>query len=315
MDKKTAILMAGDLGTYKFALDSICENIVKPNNADVFILTSKGGFIHVSDEEFDGQNFSVQVDAEDEERLSAGFGSSLKGLHYVENIPDYTEQMGAEIKNLDNRILWLDKPNEKTVLYDAERGEFRHPAKYLDQYLRLRYLVEILNRYERKHNVKYDYIARVRIDQILDRKIIISNETDSREWLRWIQMDNFFYGTSDLMKEICFNFVSQIGGLRVAYVRDGLDFSLTQEPQFRKFVIDTVDGRFADLRHTGLNIGWRVFKRGMSASISDYNKIRQDIKSKKIILGEYLKFTEHGMSVEYPNFDTKNNIVWVYYIY
>jgi len=318
MNKGTAILMAGNLGAYKFAIDSILKNAVEPNNADVFILASRGGYIHVADENFKGSTFPVQVGKEDEEIISSCFKDSLKFSGYIEDVPGYDKRMAGEVKSLQKRTSWInDDPNKLvTPYYNKGSKRFIDPVKYLDQYLRLQYLIGILDDYELKNSMKYDRIVRLRIDQILDRKLIVDDEPVGQEQFHWLMMDNLYYGTPKIMKHICHNFAGQVGGLRTdaSYIR-AMDFRLTQDPQFREFISNALDAHQACLHHIGWNIGWRFFKKDAFVSIPRYSESERDRKSKSLMAEEYYEFTECEPCHHYPNFDTEKDIVCVYYMY
>lgn len=311
---KVAVLLAGNLGCHRLCIKSIMDNIIKPNNADVFILASRNNnYIHASSEHFERINVDVKVTKEDKDSIIECFGSHIKHFGYIEDIENYEEGITKNMNEIKDRISWIDKPTEPTEIYDAETKNIDYNVryKYIDQYLRLQYLAKMAN--------DYDYIIKARIDQICDTEIKIQDT--SVEILWWNGMENLFYGSANIMKEICLTFVNKIGMYDTKDYREkycqhsNRDYRLTSDLQFRGFIAELVPKHNVLLEPNKIRIGWRLFKSDSVCSIPNYDvKDRERMKNKVEVLN-YYKFTPDNSIYRYSFFDIGNNIIWVYYMY
>lgn len=302
MSNKTAVIMAGNYGCHRCAIDSIFRNVIVPNDADVYILTSKKNYIHASSPNigmFGGQNVEVPVTAKDEDIVRSCFGDHLKYLGYIEDIPEYDVVFRQHLIDLRNRVQWInfDNPDKFKNRYADIMG---CSEKYSDQYMRLKFLARFLN--------GYDSVIRIRIDQPCDKLINIGPIDKKCLW--WGGMDNYFYGDAGIIRRICEQFVDTIGTHNDVGMKNinGTDYRLDCESQFAMFIASLN----VPTRHAGIRIGWKLFYDGGVCAIQNQGIAERDRMAKGLNEKEYYKFTACA-----PNYfeDLGQYAVWAYWLY
>jgi hypothetical protein len=181
---KTAILFSGTSYNFRQSIESLRDNLVNENNADVFIVTSrhnmrrrtsKGSPIPLADDPNQGlwnakshcmTRDETPLDESDIAFIRETFGNSLKALVFIEDRPEYLDYLKAE------RIKMMMLINE----YRSENLLKRLPAPFggdatipdngnikcvVDQYNHAKLCYQIM-----KEHGQYDYVMRARIDFI-----------------------------------------------------------------------------------------------------------------------------------------------------
>jgi hypothetical protein len=295
---KVAVIMAGLLGGYQVAIDPIMENLVLPNNADVFILTARRNYIHASSEDdFTPYNWDSSICSIDEDCIKRCFGKHLRYFTYSEDLLGYQEELDKQKIALKERLSEFSK---KDIYFNQDSGTVHNETTYLDQFLRSKYLMTQVS--------DYDLVIRIRIDQVLTRPLILQPVEDNT--LYWSGVEAYlFWGNQETMKRVCNGFLNDIGTYRSPKYL-GSKHGLSSDGQFYGFLkkegINTV--------HSGVRVGWRLHKRDSICNIFKIDKTEQEIKTAKIAQKDYYLF-EPSRVPYVPTFDTKHNILWSYMLY
>ena len=302
---RIAAVMPGNLGCYKVCIDSIMKNIIKPNNADVFILTSKRDYYHLTEEDsFEGGKHNFSVGEEDLDVIKECFGSSLKWIEFIEDIPHYTDEMARQIKLLDQRTSWWNDLGKFTHFVDREKKKIKDGRNYLDRFLRMRILLEKVEEYERRNNFKYDYIIRFRIDQLFNLRIVIEKFPETEE-LHSLNMDCFWHATAKTAKEILSNSVEEIGKYPNDCVTDIGDYRLGRDMQFREY-IKTLP---CTLKPLEMGIGITIAKEDLRIFIADQQTEPQRKKENKTFKEYYPNYIVRN---GYPIIKKEWPYIWIY---
>jgi len=221
---KIAILMSGQLRTCWYSIESILENIIIPNNAYVFFYTgtSEKNFISFQNRkpidssctmyESRGREKSIKIDEKKflEEKLNNYLKSFQKSDYddkYIENYDNILNKTRCD--NID----FAKKYCKKSCFSDLN-------GYVVAQYLLLKQCLFLLEEYEILNNIKYDFIIRLRPDMSIKNKLIINKNFKKedlfvqRDFGKVNMRDYFFMGKSEIMKNICKNFVEKYGYLR-----------------------------------------------------------------------------------------------------
>jgi len=299
---RVAVVMAGLLGCYQVSIDSIMENLIVPNNVDVFVLTSRYNYVHVSSEEdFTPYNFPALVSSVDEDRIKQCFGKHLRYFSYSEDLSGYQEELEKQKDKLKERLLDFEGED---FYFNRSSGTVHNETTYLDQYLKLKFLMSLVS--------GYNLVIRFRIDHVLTKRLVLKPVEDDTLW--WGGHEAYlFWGSEETMKQVCNNFLNEIGTYKAPrYLRNisGLAYGLGSDSQFHGFLKkETINTNLS-----GIKVGWRLHKRDSICHIIDYGVSEAEIKTAGIAQKDYHIF--HKSVVPYhPTFDTKQNILWSYMLY
>jgi hypothetical protein len=255
---RVAILISGLIRNSHQTLDTFIDNIVRPNNADVFCFFSSGS-------EYDCLHHPTPC---------ANFGQLLR------------EKLGDHLKIFqcssgDYRIRrdhMYQQCLEKThnyishvpQIYYFDQSKHRYRRSIVDQYFRVKCVTEILQQYEHEQGqgFAYDWIIRTRLDRMnfigqFDlTKYIQHIERDpqvphmeraprdpSRKQYLFFEEGNmpwyyecFFFGTHDAMIHLCSTYVEHLGEYRYPVGKDEtIDMTLTPERQLALYVANLVE--------------------------------------------------------------------------
>lgn len=180
MPNKNAILFSGSAYNIRFSLQSLMDNVVIPNDADVFVLTTRYCLRRktkstepIPDVDVDGEAWAAKnktterdltplTDAE-LQLIRDTFGERLKGLWVQEDIPGYNGYLHGERLRMEKTIegyqkesLTLNQPVAKSGSINSIVDQYRHAWK----------LYQLMQQYEQSAGVKYEWIMRARIDFI-----------------------------------------------------------------------------------------------------------------------------------------------------
>lgn len=199
---RTAILYSGSAYNIKYSIQSQLENLIIPNNADVFIFTNRfckrrttpSGYIpdpnkmHLPEENEKWvekcklQTFEDSPLTDEEIQLMKDvLGDRLKVFQLAEETPGYMEYLqngryemlyAINSRLADNRQKGLPTIFDGKDQEDPNSGNIRNTS---DQYKHVKKCFELMMKYESENNIKYDWVMRARIDFIVPFKFNIAH--------------------------------------------------------------------------------------------------------------------------------------------
>jgi len=221
---KTAILYSGSAYNIRFSIKSAMENLIIPNNADVFIVTERrclrrrtpaGDLPTVSDwvaweKKSRGiiQELNQPLTDEEITLIKETLGDRLKGFYIMDDMPDYLnhiyearEKMRVTInsyrlENLEKRV----KPPYPFEIEHADNGNIRCVS---DQYHHVKKAYDYMCEYENQNGFKYDYVMRARIDFVVPEKLSIEYYTPNHDVNYWYILGSVLKETVDFSDEFC----------------------------------------------------------------------------------------------------------------
>jgi hypothetical protein len=234
MTKKIAILMSGGLRTFWYSIDNILNNIIIPNNADVYIYTGYDNYdknmdkIYIDNYTGDTNKCSMIFSRENRnnienkilymneyEFIKNKLGNYLKDIKFYQDINDDINEFENDyLKRVE--IFKNYKNNQKIT--DSHYG----PQKYiLEQYFRIYKCNEMKKEYENKNEFKYDYCMRLRPDFYYDNiinlnKINIQNNSiyAPNDYGYYLQdqyvAEWFYFGDNNTMNKMTSDFYNNI---------------------------------------------------------------------------------------------------------
>lgn len=187
---RTAILFTGTSYNFRFSIESLMQNFVLANDADVFILTSKynmrrrtkaGTIPEASDSEAwhsksqEMEREESDLTQEDIDFIRSVFGSRLKVLAFIEDMPDYMKYLeGERVKMMDLVNIQRKNFNPAPFGSDVTSTENGNIRCVIDQYNHVKKCFELMEAFEISHE-KYDYVCRARIDFICPKPIVFAH--------------------------------------------------------------------------------------------------------------------------------------------
>lgn len=220
---RTAILFSGSIYNIRFSIKSVMENLVLPNNADVFIVTERrclrrktiaGSLPDISDwKEWHKKNstqindLSQPLTDEEIQLIKDTFGDRLKCFFIMDDNNDYKSYIANERDKM--RIACNDYRNENLSLNikppfneitDSDNGNIRC---VVDQYRHVKKCYELMCEYENQNNFKYDYVMRARIDFIVPEKISVEYYTLNHDRAYWYIMGSLLREEFPYADEFC----------------------------------------------------------------------------------------------------------------
>jgi len=187
---RTAILFSGTSYNFKFSIQSLYENFVIPNDADVFILTSRYNMRRrtvsgpipeaTQAEEWSAKSANMERDETpiseaDINYIRSVFGDRLKVLAFIEDMPEYTDYLQKErVKMMDLVNDFRSKFNPAPFGGDINVPENGNIRCIVDQYNHVKKCYQLMELYEIGKE-KYDYVVRARLDFVCPEKIVFSH--------------------------------------------------------------------------------------------------------------------------------------------
>lgn len=221
---KTAILFSGSSYNIRFSIKSAMENLVVPNNADVFIVTERrclrrktpaGELPDISDwvnweKKTREQIHDLDHPLTDEEiqLIKDTFGDRLKCFHIMDDMPDYisyvTNHREVMMKTvnqyrLENLAAGVKPPYPFEVTH-IDNGNLRC---VVDQYHHVKKAYYYMCEYENQNGFKYDYVMRARIDFIVPEKISVEYYTLPHDKAYWYIMGSVNRDPFPYSEEFC----------------------------------------------------------------------------------------------------------------
>lgn len=223
---RTAILFSGTAYNYKYSIDSLFKNLIFPNNADVFILTSHynmrrrtvEGTLKVNAEDAEGwaiknraqeRNEANGITTADINFIKDTFGDHLKVFQLMDHLDGYAEYINGEREKMMDTVnkyraesleLKLPQPFGSDVLH-SDNGNVR---AIIDQYNHVKRCFELMEEYENANGFKYDIVARVRIDFICPFKFDFSHYYLNQDYHYLYNCGMFRQDPFEWADEFCF---------------------------------------------------------------------------------------------------------------
>jgi cephalosporin hydroxylase len=248
MNRKTAILYAGSAYNLRFSLESQLKNLVEPNDADVFIVTTRAmkrrktphdDYIPKAEENdlwVEKVSKTIVDDSpltdQEIQLIKDTFGERLKGFFIVEENEDYMNYLREERQKMADIVNWyidesayMKKPlpfgggKFKNANNDQSNGTIRCTT---DQYNHIKKCYELMERYENERGEKYEWVVRARIDFIVpfefnlkhyyenqDKQILYICGSFRQEVMSWL--DEFFWFSKRITAEKLFPKLNRMG--------------------------------------------------------------------------------------------------------
>lgn len=220
---RTAILFSGSAYNIRFSIQSAMDNLIIPNNADVFIVTERrclrrktvaGNIPPIEDwENWHKKNQVVIQDSSqpltDEEinLIKETFGDRLKVFFLMDDNNDYKsyianerDKMRIACNEYRKQSLELGIKPPFVEIKDSDNGNIRC---VVDQYRHVKKAYELMCDYESQNNFKYDYVMRARIDFIVPEKISLEYFILPHDKTYWYIMGSFMREPFPYTDEFC----------------------------------------------------------------------------------------------------------------
>lgn len=211
---KSAILISGELRTFWFCADSIYNNIIKNNNADVFMYliplktgrrdhpnnTTKNNYFN-SAGSYTSRHDEYYIDIDELSFIKEKFKDSVKDIVISNDYSD-TDKLMERKMNIFNK-------KKQNTNYTSN---YSSPQRFvIDQYVNLKKCLDLLKNYEEKNNFTYDFVFRIRPDNYIKDKINFSKinlnydiylQREPTIINKFSTPDNFFFGRRKYVEEI-----------------------------------------------------------------------------------------------------------------
>jgi len=220
---RTAILYSGSAYNIRFSIKSAMENLIIPNNADVFIVTERrclrrktvaGEIPPIEDwENWHKKNLQVIQDSSqpltDEEiaLIKETFGDRLKLFFLMDDNADYKNyiinergKMMAACNKYRTESLHFGTKPPFVEITDSDNGNIK---SVVDQYHHVKKAYELMCDYENQNNFKYDYVMRARIDFIVPEKISLEYFILPHDKSYWYIMGSYMREPFPYTDEFC----------------------------------------------------------------------------------------------------------------
>ncbi len=215
--RRTAILISGFLRTFWFNCQNLMENLIVPNDADVFVYT--GGDRRKTPREHkscssDATRDGMRLDFDEPEFFRRKLGGHLKGFRVIE---DEFDSYVSEFRSIYPMCPYCIRGPKRHPECSAAASTETRAWHAVDSYLRLRRCNEMRKRYEVEMGIQYGAIVRIRGDIRLsfrldlpdyplpDLQLHVEGTHDPA------QRECFFFGNREIMDRVCSGFVQEYG--------------------------------------------------------------------------------------------------------
>ena len=206
---KTALILTGKYGSTNLCISNIMNNVIKPNNCDVFLYTFEDYYIN----NFSSINITNQfkIDNDDIDYIKNTIGEHLK-LFTIEKTDKYDSEYKKMESIINNKLSFMEKKSYVTpMFFDSENNKIKDFKRYVEQYFINNICFKLLEEYENTNNVHYDAIIRLRIDAFFYEPFIMPTINHDKTLVcignpleEWI-VTSFFAGSRTTMKLILEN--------------------------------------------------------------------------------------------------------------
>lgn len=206
---RTAILFTGSAYNIRFSIKSAMENLVIPNNADVFMVTERrclrrktvsGEIPDISDWESWKKKNDTQINdlsqpLSDEEiqLIRETLGDRLKGFYLFDEMGEYRSYIYSQREKMMMAVNKYRAENIKAGVKPPLGNDIDHLDNgnlrcVVDQFGHIKKAYEFMCDFENQNNFKYDYVMRVRTDLIVPEKISVEYYTLPHDKAYWYIM-------------------------------------------------------------------------------------------------------------------------------
>ena len=207
---RTAILFSGSAYNIRFSIQSMMDNLVMPNNADVFIVTERRCLrrrtpageipdIETQWEKWENKTKTIEhyldqpLTNEEIELIKTTLGDRLKGFYLMDDMPEYFGYINQERDKMVAAVNTYRKENIELGIKPPFGNDVTHNDNgnircVVDQFRHIKKCYEFMCDYENQNNFKYDYVMRARIDFIVPEKISIEYYTLNHDRAYWYIM-------------------------------------------------------------------------------------------------------------------------------
>lgn len=219
MDDKTALMIVGSLRNYKKTVNELLENLIKPNNCDVFLVISINNFSETL------RTVDSESSIDDVKEYINTLSPYVKNYKILEEIIDYKENVNKLFETNYNGY------NLKKIKYPKDEFKKNIEMCYLN------YLCwELLQDYD------YKIVARTRPDLLIKKEILLNcveqntfhydRKSDFRDHPEAVYCSDYLcYGYKNVM-EVFAKAVLTFGLTKRNYIdRMGYNLSLSKEYQ------------------------------------------------------------------------------------
>jgi hypothetical protein len=126
-------------------------------------------------------------------------------------------------------------------------------------------------------------------------------------------MDNFYYGTADIMKLSGLNLIKEIGSFDNRCITEKGDYRNTIEPQFREFIKKYAKIYGVALNIANIRIGIKVYSESQVISIPIW-KVFMD-SHPQFVFDKNLTPRSYNLPGKYRGVNEMYPLVWTYYIF
>lgn len=228
---KNAIIITGRMRNTHMTLQTFNDSIIIPNDADVFCFMEPNSTYDCEHFPFPNTRGDVLCDEDSRRFCEKILGPRLKSFEYSGH--DYnTELVLAQQKCNENAAFFANvlKRIGATDAFHYFIEERVVNGGIVDQYLRVQRAIRKVVEFEKQNGFKYDCIIRSRFDRMniigtfnaqdafedvkrnKKESVSVGMETVFFEGIYPWYVDCFFFGTRDIMVEICENFIGRMGG-------------------------------------------------------------------------------------------------------
>lgn len=203
---KIAILLSGRMRTFWHNYKNILENLIVPNDADVFIFA--GGDQRFNDDRWTGLYPYCST-------LKSRGGDSIENIIDLDERQYFTDKLGSYLK----KFVYLEEDPSFKTDFSEILGQKTHGHGYIvEAYLRQKKCNELRKQYELEQGLKYDAIVRLRSDMVFSFKLDLQNYDFSGNNLfvgsshpPYGQGDAFYFGSPAIMDVISSKFTHEYG--------------------------------------------------------------------------------------------------------
>jgi hypothetical protein len=239
-----AIVISGTLKTYRQSISEFVNNLVKNNDADVFMYL-KPNSAWKCRESKESHN-----DIDHERLIRDTFGDSLKCLVWEEDTPGLKDYITAGWSKINHT--WVGTYGKEYVdTLEHSNGGF---VNSVDQYLRVRESCRLMKNHAEKNNKTYNNVMRIRLDVLPIRPYKWSEhrhsegEVSLRHDYEYCTRDALWMCDYKTMIKICEEFPD----VYLSFARDNpQSIVLSPEVQLYQYINDNV---FFNIRFTNLQL-------------------------------------------------------------
>jgi len=307
------LIITGYIYQYLISIDNIIQNIVIPNNADIYL--NIGIFNNIRGRD-NNNNVRHRKDLNNEDILiiKKKLGDNLKKIFIFDIDDNYKLEMEKSNKRYKKRTDDFD-PGKYNAAYCSSKGNcIDGPTN--QQYFHLKKCIEMIPK-----NKKYDYCVRIRLDTRLNEifnldtiKLTSIKKSDTQIIKNdFYDLEHFFCGKFEDMKYILTNFSEKIGSYRKKCYINNTDFTLCPETQFSQFLYENNYQYINAFNHVIKYIDTDIYNDlNIKKAFSYHIYLKNEYKLFTKINNNINKFLYHK---EVINFDInkENNILCCWY--